>query len=641
MRSFFKPSLVKKNTSIIAKVHSTSTAYKQFCSHLILSKENDNKNKMSSQKYVPPHLRQKIIDEMENGSHSNSNGSSNDNVRHYRQMNENGSSSSYKKPFQRSFDAFSSGGNKYNNRDRDYAPSERRNNTRTNNYEKSSGFNSGFNSGFKKENDYHREEKETEALFTAPNTGINFDAYEDIPVKVTGKEVPNSIETFAEANLPKKLMMNIEKCSFSKPTPVQKYAIPIAMNYRDLMSCAQTGSGKTCAFLFPIISHLLTEEDRETVCPHPELEHTLCTSPTALILAPTRELSTQIYDEARKFTYRTGKRTVVLYGGTSVNYQIKQLSQGCDILVATPGRLVDLIDRGSVSLTQIKYLVLDEADRMLDMGFEPQIRYIVEKTGMPGPGIRNTLLFSATFPKDIQMMAKDFLHNYLFLTVGRIGSTHENITQKFLYCNEDEKKDLLLQTIASYETLTLIFVQTKRDATHLEFYLMRNGFKAVSIHGDKSQREREIALDSFRTGSIPILVATDVASRGLDISNVGHVINYDLPENINDYVHRIGRTGRAGKAGVSTAFFTEKNAQIAEELIKLLEESKQDVPDFVKEAADYARHQRYQKTRAKKSTNSLFGGGRGRGRGGGSSFFGNSGRSNNHSFYHDHREDYE
>jgi ATP-dependent RNA helicase DDX3X len=251
-------------------------------------------------------------------------------------------------------------------------------------------------------------------------------------------------------------------------------------------------------------------------------------------------------------------------------------------------------------------------DLKSSMGFEPQIRYIVEKAGMPEAGVRNTLMFSATFPKNIQKLAQDFLNDYIFLTVGRVGSTTENITQQFESCTDYNKKDLLLQHVTrSKDGLTLIFVQTKKEADYLENFLVQNGFRTSSIHGDRTQREREYALKNFKKGITPILVATDVASRGLDIDNVNHVINYDMPENIDDYVHRIGRTGRAGNTGVSTAFFTEKNKNLAVDLIKLLEETNQQVPDFMKRAREESR----------------FGSSGGYRRGGGGSYGGSSGGS--------------
>ena len=314
--------------------------------------------------------------------------------------------------------------------------------------------------------------------------------------------------------------------------------------------------------------------------------------PTALILAPTRELVSQIHEEARKFAYRSWVRPAVVYGGADINQQLRQIERGCDLLSATPGRLVDLIERGRISLANIKYLVLDEADRMLDMGFEPQIRRIVQGEDMPGTADRQTLMFSATFPRDIQMLARDFLKDYIFLSVGRVGSTSENITQKIEYVEDNDKRSVLLDILASQTKedlgLTLVFVETKRMADMLSDFLMGNNLPATSIHGDRTQRERELALQTFRTGRTPILVATAVAARGLDIPNVTHVINYDLPSDIDDYVHRIGRTGRAGNTGVSTAFFNRGNKNIVKDLVELLREANQDIPGWLETVAHEA-----------------------------------------------------
>ena len=300
----------------------------------------------------------------------------------------------------------------------------------------------------------------------------------------------------------------------------------------------------------------------------------------------------QIHDEARKFAYRSWVRPAVVYGGADINQQLRSIERGCDLLSATPGRLVDLIERGRISLSNIKYLVLDEADRMLDMGFEPQIRHIVQGVDMPGTAERQTLMFSATFPRDIQMLAKDFLKDYVFLSVGRVGSTSENITQKIEYVEDNDKRSVLLDILASQPKedlgLTLVFVETKRMADMLSDFLMGNSLPATSIHGDRTQREREMALQTFRTGRTPIMVATAVAARGLDIPNVTHVINYDLPSDIDDYVHRIGRTGRAGNTGVSTAFFNRGNKNIVRDLLELLREANQDIPDWLETVAHEA-----------------------------------------------------
>ncbi|KAK9857160.1 hypothetical protein WJX84_004728 [Apatococcus fuscideae] len=332
-----------------------------------------------------------------------------------------------------------------------------------------------------------------------------------------------------------------------------------------------------------------------------------------LILSPTRELSSQIYEEARKFSYQTGIRPVVVYGGAPVVNQLRELERGCDILVATPGRLSDLIERARVSLSQIRFLALDEADRMLDMGFEPQIRRIVEGEDMPRAGQRQTLLFSATFPKEIQRLAADFMHNYIFLTVGRVGSSTDLIVQHIEYVAANDKRAVLLDLINSVEGLTLVFVETKRGADALEDYLVNNGFPATSIHGDRSQSEREMALRNFRSGRTPVLVATDVAARGLDIPHVTHVINFDLPTDIDDYVHRIGRTGRAGKKGLATAFFTDKDTGISKSLADLLQETNQEVPSWL--AGISSRSSPYGQTKR---------------RGGGSRFGGRDFRRDNH-----------
>jgi len=343
-----------------------------------------------------------------------------------------------------------------------------------------------------------------------------------------------------------------------------------------------------------------------------------------LVLAPTRELACQIYDEGRKFSWKTGLQTVVVYGGVPIGSQLRDLERGCDILVATPGRLVDIIERGRISLSSIRFLILDEADRMLDMGFEPQIRRIVEQEDMPPSKDRQTLMFSATFPKEIQRLASAFLYDYIFLAVGRVGSTTDLVTQKFIRCDEQDKPNMLLDLINSVSGLTIIFVETKKKADILEDFLLGERFRATSIHGDRGQEDRTAALRSFSNGTTPYLIATNVAARGLDIENIMHVINYDMPTDIDDYVHRIGRTGRAGKPGLATAFITEENANIIPKLIEILDESGQEVPEWLDKMRTYQRR-------------GSSGGYRGRGRGG--HFGGRDYRSHNGKYDRDPRLD--
>eukprot|EP00906_Rhabdomonas_costata_P013123 RCo018875 len=426
-------------------------------------------------------------------------------------------------------------------------------------------------------------DSEVETLFQAnADSGINFDKYDDIPVEVSGRDPVEPVETYDELpNIHPTLMQNISRARFVRPTPVQKYALPIIIHGRDLMACAQTGSGKTAAYLFPVINTLLSQGPKRKPVSYGRPK----AFPSCLILSPTRELATQIYDEARKFCFGSFILPVVVYGGAEVRSQLDILNKGCDILVATPGRLQDLMERGRIALGDVRFLVLDEADRMLDMGFEKQIRAIVTEADLPRTGDRQTMMYSATFPKAIQQLASEFLCDYLFLTVGRVGSTTDFITQKLEWVEESDKRNLLLAMLNHVPGLTLVFVETKRDADTLEHFLDQNRINVTSIHGDRTQREREDALRSFKTGRTPVLVATDVAARGLDIPNVAHVIQYDLPSCIDDYVHRIGRTGRAGNSGLATSFLNEKNRPISRDLLDLLKENNQEVPPWLSSMA--------------------------------------------------------
>ena len=448
------------------------------------------------------------------------------------------------------------------------------------------------------------DESSLEELFqnTRHATGSNFEKSEPIEVEITGAEI-TPLEDFEDCELAEALLLNINRSKYRKPTPVQRNTIPIMLGGYDLMACAQTGSGKTAAFLFPIIHTLLDVGPR----PYRSKIARHQVAPEALVLAPTRELAVQIHTEAKKFSYRSDLRCVAIYGGMDMRVQAQDLDDGCQILVATPGRLLDFCtarDRTGkggkngpspkVSLTNIWHFCIDEADRMLDLGFELQINQITSQRGMPPAAHRQTVMFSATFPESIQKLSREFLkEQYCFVKVGKVGSTNAGITQTLEFCADSKKRDfllLLMKHAGAYHAkrLALIFVDTKRDANDLVGFLVNGGFEATSIHGDRSQEERLAALKSFKSGVTPVLVATDVASRGLDIPNVSHVVQYDLAHNLDDYVHRIGRTGRAGNTGTATAFYNQKNRSVAKALLGYLSQHGQDIPQGLVDIASQA-----------------------------------------------------
>ncbi|KAF9539358.1 hypothetical protein EC957_005456 [Mortierella hygrophila] len=428
-----------------------------------------------------------------------------------------------------------------------------------------------------------------EELFSSEsriNSGIHFKSYAEMSVSVKdGPPGLTPIVSFDDAGLDSVVLENVKRMEFAEPTPIQRNALPILMQNYDLMACAQTGSGKTAAFLVPTISKLVSKIFKgqlATIRRRPGQAAWKAT-PLVLIILPTRELAIQIFEEARRFTYMTPLRPVVIYGGAESRVQKEQIQKGCDILVATPGRLKDMAERGIVSLARVRVAILDEADRMLDMGFEPQIRQIMMSSDLARDEGRQTLMFSATFPRDIQTLAREFLkEDFCRLRVGRIGGTTSLIKQNIIHVEDYEKKETIFNTLLDYPpSRTLIFVETKRTADALDDFLYNKKFPTCSIHGDRDQRERELALRAFKEGKSPILIATAVASRGLDIKDVMHVINYDLSNDIDEYVHRIGRTARAGNPGTATSFYNSNNIPLAPTLTKLLLECKQEVPGFL------------------------------------------------------------
>lgn len=411
---------------------------------------------------------------------------------------------------------------------------------------------------------------ESEIFGTGIASGINFSKYDSISVTISEDFLP--ITSFENSNLCPLLLENIKKSGYKIPTPIQKYSIPIIMEKRDLMACAQTGSGKTAAFILPIVNTLLAENKK-----------LINGRPHVVIISPTRELTSQIFETVRKFTVNSSIKTAIIYGGTNVNYQMQQVSRGCHILVATPGRLADFVDRGYITFEDVRFVVLDEADRMLDMGFLPAVQKLMSNETMSKIDSRQTVMYSATFPEDIQHCAGVFLKNYVFLAIGIVGGACSDVEQHFINVAKYKKRDQLLAILNEKDPRgTMVFVETQRNADFLALVLSGTNFPATSIHGGRKQPERELALGEFKKGKMHILIATAVAARGLDIKNVEHVINYDMPKTVEEYVHRIGRTGRVGNCGKATSFYdADVDSSISDNLVKILKGANQKVPDFL------------------------------------------------------------
>ncbi|XP_065212093.1 ATP-dependent RNA helicase p62-like isoform X2 [Planococcus citri] len=383
-----------------------------------------------------------------------------------------------------------------------------------------------------------------------------------------GFEIPKPIQHFTEANFPDYVNDILRREGFQTPTVIQAQGWPIAMSGHNMVGVAQTGSGKTLAYMLPAIVHLNNQ---------PRLQRG--DGPIVLVLAPTRELAQQIQVVASQYGTSTHVRSTCIFGGAGKGPQARDLMMGKEIVIATPGRLLDFLQNNATNLRRTTYLVLDEADRMLDMGFEPQIRKII---GQIRPD-RQVLMWSATWPKEVRTLAEDFLHKkYIQLNVGSLTlAANHNIKQHIEICTEEEKEnklmDLLEQIGNQDENKTIIFAETKKKVDALTRMIRQVGVPVVGIHGDKSQTDRDYSLNAFRNGRAAVLVATDVAARGLDVDDVKFVINYDFPNTSEDYIHRIGRTGRSSQTGTSYAFFTQNNSRLAGELINVLKEANQEI----------------------------------------------------------------
>lgn len=430
-------------------------------------------------------------------------------------------------------------------------------------------------------------------------------------VAVTGKGSADAkyapLSSFAATALPPQVL---DCCKgFERPSPIQAYAWPYLLDGRDFIGIAATGSGKTIAFGVPALMHVRRKMGEKSAKKG---------VPRVLVLSPTRELAQQIADVLCEAGAPCGISSVCLYGGTSKGPQISALKSGVDIVIGTPGRMKDLIEMGICRLNDVSFVVLDEADRMLDMGFEPEVRAILSQTA----SVRQMVMFSATWPPAVHQLAQEFMDpNPIKVVIGSEDLAANHDVMQIVEVLDDRSRDSRLVALLdkyhkAQRNRVLVFVLYKREATRVETMLQRRGWSAVSVHGDKAQHDRTKALSLFKEGSCPLMIATDVASRGLDIPDVEVVINYSYPLTTEDYVHRIGRTGRAGKKGVAHTFFTQENKGLAGELVNVLREAGQVVPPALtkfgthvkkKESQIYGSHFKEIKADAPKSTKITFG----------------------------------
>lgn len=379
--------------------------------------------------------------------------------------------------------------------------------------------------------------------------------------------------SFADLKLAPELLRALTESGYTTPTPVQAQAIPVVLEGHDLMAGAQTGTGKTAAFALPLLQKLLPHASSSTSpAKHPV---------RALILVPTRELAVQVEESVKAYAKHTHLRSLVVYGGVDIKTQTPHLKTGVEILVATPGRLLDHIEQKTVLLNQVQVLVLDEADRMLDMGFMPALKRILALL----PRQRQSLMFSATFSNEIKKLSEDFMNYPTLIEVARSNASAENITQKVYLVAQTDKHQLLAQLLRGDDAKqVIVFTKTKLTASRLAKQLQREGVSADAIHGDKTQLERMQALDAFKQGKVAVLIATDVAARGLDIDHLPMVINYEIPHAAEDYVHRIGRTGRAGASGTAISLVSPEEEKYLADIEKLIK------TEIKKERADLPQH---------------------------------------------------
>ena len=373
---------------------------------------------------------------------------------------------------------------------------------------------------------------------------------------------------FSQLQLDDKLQRAVADAGYTEMTPIQAKAIPIVLAGRDVMGAAQTGTGKTAAFTLPLLQRMLQHENASmSPARHPV---------RALVLAPTRELADQVAANVKAYAKHTQLRSTVVFGGIDMKPQTLQLKAGVEVLIATPGRLLDHIEAKNAVLNQVEYVVLDEADRMLDIGFLPDLQRILSYL----PKQRQTLLFSATFSPEIRRLASSYLQDPITVEVARPNATATNVEQRFYSVTDDDKRRLVRQVLRQRSlSQALVFVNSKLGAARLARSFERDGLRTTALHGDKSQDERLKALDAFKRGDVDVLVATDVAARGLDIVDLPGVFNFDVPFNAEDYIHRIGRTGRAGASGLAVTLVTRDDSRLISDIEKLIK-TKIDIEPF-------------------------------------------------------------
>jgi len=390
-------------------------------------------------------------------------------------------------------------------------------------------------------------------------------------ISISDSSAPPPCLTFESTGLPEYLLSKLQK-NFSAPTPIQAQGLPIAMSGKNMVGIGQTGSGKTLAFLLPAILHIRAERERMGS------SRGVGEGPLALVLAPTRELAKQIEEVAIEFRRLAQIKTVCCIGGEARGRQLSFYDAGAELMIATPGRINDFLESGDMQLKNVGFIVMDEADRMLDMGFEPQVRSVLESLKEE----RQTMMFSATWPEEVQELASEFLGEFTFMKIGSVElCANKNINQEVVVTTKDYKQENFLIDMEEKLSRKKVLVFTERKATvdRLERLMRNRRLKAMGIHGDKSQRMRSDTLQRFKDGTCKVMIATDVAARGLDVTDVDWVVNYDFPNDIENYIHRIGRTGRASKKGNSLTYMTLDDARFAGKLIKILNESKQEVPE--------------------------------------------------------------